>query len=136
VSDRQIFIDKELSEKRKLELFGDTMLSLIDKADNIQKPELYGRIFKLHIFGECTYSDAIRICTMIEKTFYDDLRYLLNFVNGRQIEDFIAGELYKNGFLDYGGIDGGTFGGGLTSKGGLMYNINKYGMLVAKAINS
>lgn len=128
--DRQRFISEELGDKEKREKFGETILSLIEKADESKKLNLYAQVFKLHIMGKCTYDESIRICTMIDKIFYSDLEYLIKFQDGSFEERLITEELYKNGFLSYSGIDGGS----ASSNGGIIYNKNRYGNITEDAL--
>jgi len=133
---RKRFIEDELSTDKDKEKFGETILLLIEKADEIEKTILYAKVFKMHIEHEdfCSYSEAIRICKMIDKSFYNDLCYLVEFKNGDLTNQHITDELYKNGFLSFGGINGGTFGGHIKD-GGVMYNINKYGEILKKILS-
>jgi len=130
------FIKEELSTDKDKEKFGETILLLIEKADEIEKSILYAKIFKMHIEHKdfCSYSESIRICKMVDKSFYDDLLYLIKFQNGDMTNQHITDELYKNGFLSFGGIDGGTIGGHIED-GGIIYNINKYGEILKKVLS-
>ncbi len=65
------FISEELSDDSKRKKFGEVMLTLIDKNDDAKKFKLYARVFELHILDHCSYDDAIRLCTMIDRTIMD-----------------------------------------------------------------
>ncbi|AUL95779.1 MULTISPECIES: hypothetical protein [Vibrio] len=119
------FIAEEMLTPEQRERFGETILSLIDKADDNRKFELYAKVFERLFMNACSYDDAIRICQMIERTFFSDLQYILVFENGCADDQLTAGELYKVGFLSFGGLDGGTFDD--KNSGGVIYNRNKYG---------
>ncbi|HCG5954451.1 TPA: hypothetical protein NJ081_002906 [Vibrio parahaemolyticus] len=119
------FIAEEMLEPEQRERFGETILSLIDKADDTRKFELYARAFERLFMNTCRYDDAIRMCQMIERTFYSDLQSILTFEDGCSEDQLTAGELYKVGFLSFGGLDGGSLGEDHSS--GVIYNRNKYG---------
>ncbi len=114
------FINDELSSEPKCERFGETILSLIDKAEADEKLILYAQIFKFYFLNNCKYEEAIRLCLMVEKSFYSDLLYLIQFEDHSLENQLVTSELYKNGFLSFGGIDGGTCGG-------ILFTVNKFG---------
>ncbi|EGR0148424.1 hypothetical protein [Vibrio alginolyticus] len=126
------FIAEEMLKPEQRERFGETILSLIDKADDNRKFELYAKVFERLFMNACSYDDAIRICQMIERTFYSDLQYIVVFEGGCAKDQLTAGELYKVGFLSFGGLDGGTIGD--ENSGGVIYKRNKYGDILFELI--
>ena len=126
------FIAEEMLTPEQRERFGETILSLIDKADDNRKFELYAKVFERLFMNACSYNDAIRICQMIERTFFSDLQYILVFEGGCAKDQLTAGELYKVGFLSFGGLDGGTIGD--ENSGGVIYKRNKYGDILFELI--
>ncbi|MFM2484358.1 hypothetical protein [Celerinatantimonas yamalensis] len=130
---RAKFVSEELSNDSKREKFGETILNLIDKTDDISKFKLYARTFELHFLDRCSYDEAIRICLMIERAFYRDLNFILDFSDGCASDQLTAGELYKVGFLSFGGMDGGDLGE--EDSGGVIYKKNKYGKILMEIIN-
>ncbi|EKD9327825.1 hypothetical protein QTG66_004188 [Vibrio vulnificus] len=122
------FIAEEMLEPEQRERFGETILSLIDKVDDTRKFELYAKVFERLFMNACSYDDAIRICLMIERTFYSDLQYILVFEDGCAKDQLTASELYKVGFLSFGGMGGGSFDD--ENSGGVIYNRNKYGEIL------
>jgi hypothetical protein len=129
---RKRFVNSELSDEKKREKFGETILALIEKSDDSKKLKIYARIFEQHILDQCSYDDAVRVSLMIERSFYSDLTYLLEFEDGSFDNQITAGELYKNGFLSFSGMDAGSLDDD-PNPGGIVYTINKYGEL-AKSI--
>lgn len=126
------FIAEEMVEAEQREKFGETMLSLIDKADDSRKFELYAKVFERLFMNKCNYDEAVRICIMIERSFFSDLQYISNFMDGIPSDQLTAGELYKVGFLSFNGIDGGGFSD--IGSGELMYSRNKYGEILSELI--
>lgn len=119
------FITEELSDDSKRERFGETMLNLIERNDDSKKFSLYARVFEVHFCNSLSYEDTIRMCMMIDRTYYSDLEYILDFSDGSFGEQEKAGELYKSGFLSFSGLDAGTFDD--EESGGIVYTINRYG---------
>ncbi|CAG36145.1 hypothetical protein [Desulfotalea psychrophila] len=127
------FIAEEMLEAEQRERFGETVLSLIEKADDSRKFELYAKVFERLFMNQCNYDETIRICLMIERSFYGDLKYIVDFSNGCPNDQLTAGELYKVGFLSFGGIDGGV--AGEEDSGGVIYTKNKYGEILIEIIS-
>lgn len=128
-------IDGYLSTDDKRNKFGETMLVLIETADDIKKPQIYARLLELWIRGECLYEESVRCCRIVDRVFYSDLVYLMDFNDDSVNLDYQAEELYKNGLLSYGGIDGGEIVDDGENPGGMIYQVNKFGELVRKAIS-
>lgn len=126
------FVNEELSTEEEKDRFGEVMLNLIDKSDDARKFSLYANTFKLHFNEECTYEDCLRLCSMIEKTFYSDLCWIHQFEDGSFENKLSSSELYKSGFLSFSGMDGGTLG--VENSGGIIYDVNRYGILLRKII--
>ena len=128
------FVSNELSNESDKERFGEVMLNLIDKSDDSRKFPLYANAFKLHFNDECTYEDSLRMCTMIERTFYSDLEWINGFEDGSFNNELSSSELYKSGFLNFSGVDGGEIGN--HDSGGVIYSLNKYGFHLRKVMEN
>ncbi|UOG92175.1 MAG: hypothetical protein L3K52_00210 [Candidatus Thiothrix sulfatifontis] len=127
-------LEQYLSTEEKREQFGETMLLLIERADENSKPELYAKLIELWIRGECDYADAIRCCKIVDKSFYEDLMDLSTFSHFDSDRGYVVDELYKNGLLAFDGIDGGQQGNRYTSHQSLKYKKTKYGEIIKKAM--
>ncbi|MCR0981803.1 hypothetical protein [Roseomonas populi] len=123
----------DLEKSGKLEEFGETILELIDKSDEVRKPRIVGRIMAAHISGSISYEQAIRVSTMINRVFLDDLNFLANFVWGfpSDFDREIAASLAAAGFLRSDGTDLGGIGGSLSSSK-IRYRRTRYGDIVVE----
>ncbi|PSV98312.1 hypothetical protein [Photobacterium iliopiscarium] len=124
---RDEFISSELNTDKKKDKFGETMINLIDRAENDEKLVLYAKVFEYHFMERVTYDYCIRLCQMIERAFYADLLFLLEFEDLSLESQEITSELYKNGFLSFAGVNGGNWDGEVSSEGGMLYRISSYG---------
>lgn len=121
-----------LREKGQTERFGETVLLLLEQADDARKPDLMGRILAAHMSGKiAAYDDAMRLIAMINRAYAVDLNYLLTMKPGVQRGNgaVIAASLESVGLLVNGGFDG----GGLdqdAEPGGLVYRISDYGQML------
>ena len=55
---------------------GETIMLLLDRAEDTRKPPLLGRIVGALLNGDLSYSTAINMCTIVDKIVYDDLSIL------------------------------------------------------------
>ena len=128
--DRVKFIAK-LSRENKTEEFGETILLLLERVDDIKKPIIIGRIMAAHINGHLGYEKAIRLAAIVNKCYAQDLEYLKTFHEGTQGDNYnIADALFSVGLLANKGIDGGNFSH--PSSGGTIYSLNEYGKILKK----
>jgi hypothetical protein len=125
--DRKKFVDKFDSEEGRHE-FGQAILMLLDRAEDLIKPRLIARIISAYIQKNIDYPKAMRLCAIIGRCYSQDLFLLQSFTNGTQGEFTpIAESLQSAGLLSNGGFDGGTLDG---DDGGVLYVMNEYGHLL------
>ena len=106
---RQAFV-ADLERNGRYAAFGENMLLLLDRLDDISKPTIVGKIMAAHIKGLIDYDKAMRLNAIVSRCYAADLGYLKTFKRGTQgkLED-VADMLYSAGLLASVGIDGGTF---------------------------
>lgn len=122
---------EDLQAKGKVEMFGETILLILERIDDAMKPLIIGRLMAAHVEGNLTYDEAIRLAAMVNRCYMPDLDYLIKFKPGPQREmQEIADALFSTGLLRNSGLDGGTIGDALS--GGTIYEINRYGELLIK----
>lgn len=130
--DRNRFIG-EFDTPQKQHKFGEAILLLLERAEDMEKPKLIARIINAHICGNIDQNVAFRICAVIDRCYVNDLDLLKNFVNGTQRKNTpIAESLASVGFLSNGGFDGGVIGE--EDSGGVIYSLNKYGKIFVKYV--
>jgi hypothetical protein len=132
---RKEFLEN-LNKKGKMEKFGETIILILEKSDEIEKPSIIGRIIVGHIEGHMDYTKAMRLVSIVNRSYVSDLNLLKNFQEGLQDEADIADSLFSVGLLALGGIDRGTFGDQQPGNGGIIYRLNEYGeLLVAHGLS-
>lgn len=124
LQDRLRFVTQLDSEEKQHE-FGQAILMLLDRSEDITKPRLIAKVISAHIHGNIDYSKAMRLCAIIDKCYTQDLTLLREFKEGTQGKSTpIAESLLAAGLLSNGGFDGGTVEG---NDGGVIYVMNEYG---------
>jgi hypothetical protein len=96
------------NERRK---FAETAFVLIDRYDNVHKPEVMGLLWAACARGRVPYDQVARLCHLIDNIYWDDLLRLLSFKEGVYSPGELGVEaLCSAGLLARVGIVGGTFG--------------------------
>jgi len=132
--ERESFM-KNLGDQDSRIRFSESVLMLIERADDIRKADLIGYLWASCARDEIKYSDAVRLCYMVNRAFYTDLEFLQNMKFGVQGEDTpIAEALFSSGLVSDFGFCGGNFSDRLSA--GTRFGRNKYGdMLVEFGLN-
>jgi len=128
-------ITSDLDDEQKRKDLGAKLLLIIESVDSIEKAGLIGKIFKLLKNGEISSPIFLRLSHLINKSFYDDLLYLLKFpgidmvltANNDIIENTILEELFSSGWLSELGFDGGDASG---NNNGTRYGLNTYAKII------
>jgi hypothetical protein len=110
--------------------FGARLLILVERADDLEKPRILGRLLVAHARGAFSRHALLRMSLMVDRSFMDDLELLSTFREGR-IPSIEAQALISAGWVHLTVIDGGfaTVDG---FEGGNEYAISEYGLLLAK----
>ncbi|MBZ9823207.1 hypothetical protein [Mesorhizobium sp. CA4] len=127
--DREAFIAK-LEKKGKKEEFGEQVLLLLDRAEDMKKPQIIARIMSAAASGKISLEEATRLAKIVDRAFFEDLNFLLDFKKGVQKEKDVASALFSAGLLVDVGIDGGLMME--EDSGGTMYDLNQYGKLLSE----
>lgn len=129
MENRNEFVE-QLDRDGKQHEFGQAILTLLDRSEDMKKPELIAKLLSAHIKGRIDYSKAMRLCAIVSRCYTQDLVLLKKFEEGTQGENApIAESLFSVGLLSHGGIDGGTWEG---RDGGVIFVMNEYGRLFSE----
>lgn len=114
---------------KERERFGESLLLLLEKSNDMQKPELLGHLWAACARGELPFDQCMRISFMIDSVYFSDLTFLSQMRTGVQRENTpIAESLHRAGFVSLAGIDGGNDDDLLSS--GMRYGVNHFGEAV------
>lgn len=76
VEERKIFIEKLESKKEFRQKVGEKLIFLIERLDDIEKPEIIGRLFNAAIKEKITYDEFLRLSLIVDKAYLPDLSIL------------------------------------------------------------
>ena len=117
--------EAQFSDNSAQEDFGGALLVLIDRAEDIEKPKILGRLLVAYVRGAFNQRELLRMSKMVDRSYFEDLTYLKNFFTGLQPgNEVIAQSLTAVGFLYQAGFDGGDAD---DYSGGIWYEITQYG---------
>jgi hypothetical protein len=121
---------QDLESRGERRRFGETVILLLERAENMEKPEIIGKIMASSIRGEIQYDIAMRICSIVDRCYVQDLEHLKSFKDGVQgVLTPIVESLHAAGVVSNCGFDGGT---AEENSSGVVYCINEYGELLVK----
>ena len=127
--ERSKFVEK-LRAEGKLEKFGETVLLLLDRLDDMTKPEMGGLVMAAAAAGKIELSEALRVSRIIDRAFIDDLRFLPSMTDGVVHRDeTVPNALFSAGLLDNVGLDAGGYDQE-EKPGGTLYARNKLAKII------
>jgi hypothetical protein len=134
-SEDQKHFSSFFTTQKERERFGESILLLLDKMTDMNKPQLLGLLWAACSKKELSYEDTMRISFMIDSAYWADLAFLSTMVTGVQRENTpLAESLHRAGLVSLAGMDGGTSGDHLSS--GMRYTVNRFGQaLVSFGLN-
>ncbi|OBZ97302.1 hypothetical protein ADU59_01630 (plasmid) [Pararhizobium polonicum] len=129
---RKEFVRK-IEEQDDGQRFGETILLLLERMDDLSKPVIVGRLMAATARGDMSLKEGLRLSRIVDRAFIEDLLLLPDLNDGKvQPDEGIADALFTAGLLSNDGSDGGTFlsveeGG---EPGGTIYSRNRYARLL------
>jgi len=116
----------QLGDPKKADDLAIRLLVLVQKAEDLDKPKIYGNLFEACIKEYFDTETLTRLCKMVDRAFFEDFEYLKNLHHGehqRRNQD-IEQSLNAAGFLRQVGADEGVMGG---EEGHIKFEVNSYG---------
>lgn len=101
---RQAFIAKHANDKGHRKL-GETIISLLARAENAEKARLMGLITAAAIQGSVALDKAMRLCAMVDRAYLEDLSMVRTFIRPRPSTSTEAESLKSVGFLKQRGYN-------------------------------
>lgn len=75
-AEREHFTDELVKKHGTRQKAGHAILHMIDRLDDLSKPELVGRIYLARIQNKITHEEMLRFCMVVERAFLPDLEQL------------------------------------------------------------
>lgn len=117
------------------------MLQVLDCLDTDEKAELMGKVYVYCAENEYEINSYFRVCNIIQRCYFDDLKYLSNWesreticAQNKLIPQEIMESLYSEGLLSECGFDGGGFLP--DDDAGTIYSLSKFGKILLDVLES
>lgn len=126
--ERNRFAEK-FEDPEEADRFGASLLILVEKAEDLDKPEIFGRLLVACAKGYFDVTDLMRLCKMVNRAITEDFTYLQNMHRGIQQtenQDVEQG-LYSAGFLRPKASNSTVFAGGKPVNTDAGYEVTQYG---------
>ncbi len=98
--DKRTAFAQKLNSKQQKRRAGESILLLLDRLDDMKKPEIIGRIVRLAILGEIDFETSMKLSAMVDRSYISDLVLLPEAERGKGIPDEIAEALAAVGLLE------------------------------------
>ncbi|WP_113922490.1 hypothetical protein [Cognataquiflexum aquatile] len=109
--ERSDFISKVERNEIYNKKVGLAILLILDKLEDLEKPEIIGKLFAASVKGEIDYQMFLRLSYLVQKLFIPDLNYLRKINEGSEVDFEKQEELYLSGFMLTLESDGVNFDG-------------------------
>lgn len=73
-SEKEVFRKENFSDDKKAKKLGDSLVLILDRLDDMEKPQMVARMFAAFIRGKITFDVFRRLATAIDLGSVDDLR--------------------------------------------------------------
>jgi hypothetical protein len=86
---REAFVNKLESNHEYRHKVGEKLLVLIEQLDDIEKPQIIGRLLKASINEKITYEEFLRLASIVDKGFLPDLMKLKDHPRSKGISQIV-----------------------------------------------
>ncbi|MFS4457073.1 hypothetical protein [Maribacter sp. 2304DJ31-5] len=128
--ERSEFINRIEQTEKYNKKVGLAIILILDKLEDLEKPEIIGKLLTANIKEEIDYETFLRISYMVQKVFLPDLKFLQDIKDGKEVYYHKQDELYLSGLM----ITEDT--GGARFDGRNIYKISPYGEILLNIIKS
>jgi len=91
---------KILKEEKFGKKVGETLLVIINKIDDNDKPKIIAKIFKAYINNEIDFQHFLKFSQIVNKSYLPDLLNLTNFMIGQSFSNENSSSLLSMGLLN------------------------------------
>jgi len=97
--ERKEFIENISYDKKYRVRVGESLIMLLEKMDDLEKPHIMGRLFNCTIKKQIDYEMFLRLSSIVVRSFSPDLIALQSFAKGRSISEIAKENLSNQGLL-------------------------------------
>lgn len=127
-AEKEAFVREHLNEPKKAQRLGDAVVLILDKLDDLEKPEMLAKVFGAFVRRQISYDAFRRLSAGIDIASAEDLKAL----GGKPIVPESLAEPYPTGLVRCGFAHWILKGNALGSRVGQAAEISELGRLFAK----
>lgn len=90
---------------------GQALILLLDRLDDVEKPELVGRVYRARLGNRISFDEMRRFSSIVDRAFLPDLYALKNAPAGQRLDGLTGHQLEALGLASLAGQDFGTVDG-------------------------
>jgi hypothetical protein len=76
-AEKENFLNKHLNDPKSAKNLGNTVVLILNKFDDFEKPAMLAKMFAAQVRGRINYADFRRLGAAIDSAFVDDLKKIL-----------------------------------------------------------
>jgi len=126
---------EQLSSKGNKQRTGEAIILLLERLDDMTKPEIVGKIVCAAILGEIDNETSLKLSAMVDRSYITDLLLLPDSESDSGIDTDVAESLASIGLLERSIVPDIL---GLSGKKGAnmtIYTLNKFGKALVRILN-
>jgi hypothetical protein len=127
------FVEKLTCDQKFEQRVGEHLLLLLERLDDMNKPQILARIFSAHINKKIDYEMFVRLSSVVDKTLISDLNKLKDFQKS-QFDSFSATSLQNVGLVYLSVMAQTKYDENGKQTGGELYAITKLGEILIDII--
>ena len=109
--DRERFVEELDASEGTRAKAGAALMLLLDRLDDVDKPQLIGRLYRAKLEQRLSFEELRRFCMIVERSHLPDIVKLSRLPAGERVEPLAAPYLHALGLVsitgeDYGTVDG------------------------------
>jgi hypothetical protein len=76
-AEKENFIKEQLSDAKKARKLGDSLVLILDRLDDFEKPEMLAKVFAMYVRGKTSFEEFRQLAAAIDIGFIEDLKGLI-----------------------------------------------------------
>ena len=122
--ERELFLDELAVDKGSRHKAGHALVLLLDRLDDLHKPQFIGRLCRAKMKGRITMEQLYRLCFIVDRAYIGDLLSIRGLKMGEEINGLLGHQLEGLGLIKGTRSDVAVIG---LEGGKITYELNELG---------
>lgn len=103
---QRLKVIKEINDSKKYASdVGSKLIEILHRVDSDKKPLLIGNLFRAVLVSQLSYDDFLRLCHVINITYFDDLHWITENNDGTHVIDDVPDSIGISGLVTSSFVD-------------------------------